>query len=262
MAFTLKHIWNLAVKKESIWTEWINTVRLKGGSIWDVVNDRKASWGWNNLLAMRDKIRPHVKYKVGNGKKIMAWYDTWIGDDSLSKFISHRDIYKCRFDNNARLADICGIENWSWPDEWVVKAPILNMAPTNVRLNKDIDDRAVWIDKKKREVYFLLEGFGRILDRIERRVAVWQPGKIMNCALYGKVRLKLFGLRMKNSKAVKEVADMWKIIWKGWAFLFAEYVVYLSEELRWLCILQMIVELVRSSLIGNRLLRSYGLDVC
>ncbi|GKG00166.1 hypothetical protein Tco_0301856, partial [Tanacetum coccineum] len=63
---------------------------------------------------------------------------------------------------------IYGIENWSWPDEWVVKAPILNMV-TNIRLNKDIEDRAVWIDKKKREVHFLLEEFGRILEKIERR---------------------------------------------------------------------------------------------
>ncbi|GJV47999.1 hypothetical protein Tco_1438211 [Tanacetum coccineum] len=162
-------------------------------------------------LAMRDKIRSHVKYKVGNGKKIMAWYDTWIGDDPLSKFISHRDIYKCRFDNNVRLADIYGIENWSWHDD-----PILNMV-TNIRLNKDIEDRAVWIDKKKREVHFLLEEFGRILEKIERRNRRLfknerQSWDVIAKEIIETVRLKLFGLRVKNFKAVKEVADMWKII--------------------------------------------------
>ncbi|GJR73882.1 RNA-directed DNA polymerase, eukaryota, reverse transcriptase zinc-binding domain protein [Tanacetum coccineum] len=47
---------------------------------------------------MRNKIRPYMKYIMGNGKDISTWHDMWIGNDSLSKFISHRNLIENKMD--------------------------------------------------------------------------------------------------------------------------------------------------------------------
>lgn len=40
----LKHIWNIAGKKESLWEKWVNTVRLKEKSIWEAEYEKSDSW--------------------------------------------------------------------------------------------------------------------------------------------------------------------------------------------------------------------------
>ena len=46
----IKHIWNLATKKDSLWVKWMNSVKLKGKSIWNVDRNYSDSWMWSNLL--------------------------------------------------------------------------------------------------------------------------------------------------------------------------------------------------------------------
>ncbi|GKE92875.1 hypothetical protein Tco_1573970, partial [Tanacetum coccineum] len=41
----VKYLWNVAIKKESLWVKWINVVKLKQRSVWDVDVDPKDSWG-------------------------------------------------------------------------------------------------------------------------------------------------------------------------------------------------------------------------
>ncbi|GJS87046.1 RNA-directed DNA polymerase, eukaryota, reverse transcriptase zinc-binding domain protein [Tanacetum coccineum] len=46
----VKHLWNVAAKKESLWVKWINVVKLKQRSVWDIDIDSKDSWGWKCIL--------------------------------------------------------------------------------------------------------------------------------------------------------------------------------------------------------------------
>ena len=62
-----KHLWNVASNKESLWVKWINVIRLKGKSIWEVKSVADASCGWKQMLSLRSKIRDHVFKKIGNG---------------------------------------------------------------------------------------------------------------------------------------------------------------------------------------------------
>ncbi|GKA82392.1 RNA-directed DNA polymerase, eukaryota, reverse transcriptase zinc-binding domain protein [Tanacetum coccineum] len=39
----VKHLWNIASRKESLWVKWINVVKLKNISVWDVMVDNKDS---------------------------------------------------------------------------------------------------------------------------------------------------------------------------------------------------------------------------
>ncbi|GJV53911.1 hypothetical protein Tco_1449652 [Tanacetum coccineum] len=55
-------------KKDTLWVKWVSMVKLKGRNIWDNPVDKKDSWGWKNLMVIRDKFRPHVMYQLGNGE--------------------------------------------------------------------------------------------------------------------------------------------------------------------------------------------------
>ncbi|PWA81627.1 RNA-binding (RRM/RBD/RNP motifs) family protein [Artemisia annua] len=64
------------------------------------------SWGWNFMLSLRDKIKLHVLYKIGNGRNISVWHDKWCAQDPLDVFISKRMIYEARFQDNSTVADM------------------------------------------------------------------------------------------------------------------------------------------------------------
>ncbi|GJY90847.1 RNA-directed DNA polymerase, eukaryota, reverse transcriptase zinc-binding domain protein [Tanacetum coccineum] len=93
-----KHLWNIACNKESLWVKWINVVRLKGTSIWEVKANRNTSCGWKHILSLRSKMRPHVKYEIGNGETALLWHDRCNG-------------------------------KWKWPMSWTRHYPQLNSIP-------------------------------------------------------------------------------------------------------------------------------------
>ena len=64
---------------------------------------------------------------AGNGQKIMVWHDIWLGDEPLSKYISHRIVYEGRFKNDAAVADLYDDGKWRWPEDWFDKFPILKL---------------------------------------------------------------------------------------------------------------------------------------
>ncbi|GKE73265.1 hypothetical protein Tco_1535306 [Tanacetum coccineum] len=121
----VKHLWNVAAKKDTLWVKWINVEKLKGRSIWDVQSDSNSSMGWKNILSLRDKVRKHIWWKLGNGKTVYAWHDKWCSVGPLSDFISTREIYDARLSNNCAVADIVQDGSWVWPNEWLDKFPRL-----------------------------------------------------------------------------------------------------------------------------------------
>ncbi|XP_071715051.1 uncharacterized protein [Rutidosis leptorrhynchoides] len=84
----IKQLWKLIEKKESLWYNWVNLVKLKGKSIWEIEDKQSDSWGWKQLLLLRDKVRNHVaedidgsvKWITNKGNKVpyktsQAWVD-------------------------------------------------------------------------------------------------------------------------------------------------------------------------------------------
>ncbi|XP_071695705.1 uncharacterized protein [Rutidosis leptorrhynchoides] len=91
---TLKNQGGLGLKpmqewnNESLWYNWVNLVKLKGKSIWEIEDKQSDSWGWKQLLLLRDKVRNHVaedidgsvKWITNKGNKVpyktsQAWVD-------------------------------------------------------------------------------------------------------------------------------------------------------------------------------------------
>ena len=52
--FSLMYRLGTSNSKQSLWVKWINEVRLKGQSIWEVGVDYNASRGWEQMLALKE----------------------------------------------------------------------------------------------------------------------------------------------------------------------------------------------------------------
>ena len=79
-----KQFWNVLTDKESIWVKWVKTRWLKDDSVWVVKPNQDTSWCWRQILALRDKIKSFVRYKIGKGD---CWEHTFNIYSSLGHYI-------------------------------------------------------------------------------------------------------------------------------------------------------------------------------
>ena len=113
----ITQVWKIIDNKESLWVKWVNTVKLKGNSLWDIEYQMSDSWGWKQMLLIRDKIRPYVKYFIGNGKDVSMWFDNWSSLGPLHRIIHNRAMYEARMDRKDKVVDLisngsgCGLVN-------------------------------------------------------------------------------------------------------------------------------------------------------
>ncbi|GKC24530.1 RNA-directed DNA polymerase, eukaryota, reverse transcriptase zinc-binding domain protein [Tanacetum coccineum] len=91
-AMIVKHLWNVITDKDSLWVKWINTVKLKGRSVW----------------AVSEEIN-----------------DSWAG--ILQSFITHRDLYNVRWNDSMVVKDIMDNDVCMWLEGWIAKYPSLVM---------------------------------------------------------------------------------------------------------------------------------------
>ncbi|GKG03576.1 hypothetical protein Tco_0311212, partial [Tanacetum coccineum] len=96
------------------------------------------------MLKLRDKVKDHVIFQVGNGKVISAWYDKWCKLAPLTRVILNKAIFDARMSGKDCLADIICEGKWAWPDEWEVKFPEVKSI-TVLTLN-DNKDGVKWVD--------------------------------------------------------------------------------------------------------------------
>nr|GEW37747.1 hypothetical protein [Tanacetum cinerariifolium] len=92
-------------------------VKLKGKSIWEADIESNDSHGWKELMRIRAKIKPYVRFRFGDGKSISVWHDKWCDQGLLDKIINNKDIYHVRMSNETCLADAIEDGRWKWVDE-------------------------------------------------------------------------------------------------------------------------------------------------
>ncbi|GJV19454.1 RNA-directed DNA polymerase, eukaryota, reverse transcriptase zinc-binding domain protein [Tanacetum coccineum] len=143
----------LLVRKESLWVKWINVVKLKQRSVWDVDIDSKDSWGWKCLLNLRSWVGNHMRYKIGDDKSINVWYDKWNSDISLSSLISKKKVFYVGFKDQDKIHDVMDDNGWKWPQNWLDKYPWIASIRTPSLVNQP--DQAIWVDNNGNERRFL-----------------------------------------------------------------------------------------------------------
>ncbi|KAK4397997.1 hypothetical protein Sango_1275200 [Sesamum angolense] len=113
----------MSQKADSIWVTWIQQNRLEQQTIWSF-HGAYGSWGWKQLLKIRNKFLTSVEIKVGDGDSFRLWSDPWhpdgplvhkvsrgpkiIGlpvDSCLNSFI-HQGLWNCPSSRNMDIRDI------------------------------------------------------------------------------------------------------------------------------------------------------------
>ncbi|GJW86813.1 RNA-directed DNA polymerase, eukaryota, reverse transcriptase zinc-binding domain protein [Tanacetum coccineum] len=115
----VSQLWKLIERKESLWVKWVNTIKLKNLSIWEV----------DHSLGMI------------NGAKWVPWT------------VSNRDLYDARLALDAKVADIIINNKWNWPEGWVEDFPELNQIPNPV-IDANATDKVCWVNSDNKEVDF------------------------------------------------------------------------------------------------------------
>ncbi|GJV19062.1 hypothetical protein Tco_1368082 [Tanacetum coccineum] len=142
-ALMVSHVWKLLSLKESLWVKWIHVYKLRNRSFWEVPYRGKMSWGWRKLLQLRPLIRDFIWSCIGDGSKTSMWFDKWCAASPLYNIISSRDIARAGFSRASKVRECIHDGVWSWPNEWLVKYPILNSIPAPI-LNDDKSDYLEW----------------------------------------------------------------------------------------------------------------------
>lgn len=148
----VKHLWNVASKKESLWVKWINVVKLKNRSVWDIDVDTKDSWSWKCILNLRELVGNHMRYKIGEGKSINVWHDKWNSGTALSSIISKKEIFYVGFQDSSCISAIIYEHGWKWPQSWLEKYDCLNNIDVPVLSNQP--NVLIWVDNNGKEMRF------------------------------------------------------------------------------------------------------------
>ncbi|GJU46389.1 reverse transcriptase zinc-binding domain-containing protein [Tanacetum coccineum] len=104
------------------------------------------------MLIIRDMIKPFVKYKFRNGKKVSMWFDNWSRLGPLEDIIPRRTRNEARMKDNDCVADLIHNGDWLWPNEWLINFPILNQL--HVPNISHQEDSVMWIEDNTKEVEY------------------------------------------------------------------------------------------------------------
>ncbi|GKA75895.1 RNA-directed DNA polymerase, eukaryota, reverse transcriptase zinc-binding domain protein [Tanacetum coccineum] len=184
----VKHLWNIANKKDTLWVKWVSTVKLKGVSIWVVQKEECDSWGWKNLLTIRDLIINHVLYRIGNGEDTFMWYDNWSGLGPLINNISHRIMYNARLQKESNVADMIADGSWINGSEWVNSVGLSTIHVPMIKQGEK--DKIMWLDNSGNPTKFTM---CKVYDDLrchfqerlltQDRIKMWGSYDMMVCGL-------------------------------------------------------------------------------
>nr|GEV05005.1 hypothetical protein [Tanacetum cinerariifolium] len=88
--------------------------------------------------------------KIGNGVKASVIYDNWSGAGILYSFITNRDLYNARRNEDIVVKDIVDDGVCQWPVKWIIKYPILSMHQ-RIKLYSSKEDYLVWKSRSDNE---------------------------------------------------------------------------------------------------------------
>ncbi|GJR64785.1 RNA-directed DNA polymerase, eukaryota, reverse transcriptase zinc-binding domain protein [Tanacetum coccineum] len=174
----IKQLWKIVKDKESSWVKWVNVVKLKGTSIWDIKISHGDRCGWKKLLDLRSNIKNHVFYSVGSGKNVSMWFDRWDIKGPLLDIIQRRVWYEKRYTDNEKVADMIKKGVWIWLAYWYNRFP--DLCNINVpHLFEGKSDKVLWLDNQNEKKEFSTRQAWNDLrenvDKVEWHHVVWFP---------------------------------------------------------------------------------------
>ncbi|GJV21626.1 hypothetical protein Tco_1370646 [Tanacetum coccineum] len=205
-ALMAKHLWNVIIDKDSIWVRWVKSTLLKGDSIWVVELKKINSWGWKQILTLRNKIRSFVHFKVRNGRKAFFWYDKWNERSPFCNLINYNTLLHDGQAMKMKIADLIVKDKWIWPRTWNRRfVEVLNIQVP--KLLDAVDDKAVWNNNKGKEKNFNVKEVWKGMKRrlkTQDRLSRWINVQDMCCPFCKQ------GLNLKITKDVINALEVWR----------------------------------------------------
>lgn len=136
-----KLLWKIVANENYLWVRWTKAAYLKGRSIWNARARDDHPWCWRKLLKLRDAVKNHVEYLVGDGRQLYLFFDNWLISGPISAEIGTN---VRRWGENLRVRDWWKPEGgWTIPNSFRRKYPNIAAEISNIQLS-DIPDRARW----------------------------------------------------------------------------------------------------------------------
>ena len=82
---------------------WCHTYILGTKCLWTYKVQPNASWTWLKIMKMREWVQPLIRYRVGNGRDIFIWHDSWHKEGLLVKKFGRRIIYDAVSTNESMI---------------------------------------------------------------------------------------------------------------------------------------------------------------
>ncbi|GJV08696.1 RNA-directed DNA polymerase, eukaryota, reverse transcriptase zinc-binding domain protein [Tanacetum coccineum] len=149
--------------------EWNEVLLIK--KLWNVVSNKS----WKEMLRLRDKIRKHVLWKIGDGNSVNAWYDNWDVRGPLCGIVTTREIYEARM--NVDTTVVAGLIAKE------MKISLMEGGVFHMAGKKQHDFQR----GKKRDVKTMVQLIKEV------------------------IRLKIAGFAVKDSRTVQEVEEKWNV---------------------------------------------------
>ncbi|XP_021986327.1 uncharacterized protein LOC110882671 [Helianthus annuus] len=122
----------------------------KGKSFWQLRSTGNSASSWRYILKIRDRVRPFIVSKIGNGHTTSAWFDRWAQIGPLCHIVSARRLHNAGFNLDSKVSDIVNDGDWGWPRAWMDLFPVLLTIQPPV-LNPHKSDSLIWRDVKGNE---------------------------------------------------------------------------------------------------------------
>ncbi|GJV89008.1 RNA-directed DNA polymerase, eukaryota, reverse transcriptase zinc-binding domain protein [Tanacetum coccineum] len=179
----------------------------------EVNANANSSDGWKEMLRLRDKIRKHVLWKIGDGKDINTWYDNWNIHGPLYADITSREIYDAGLSIETTITDLIVVCRDNCPEGWLDEFPVLHQYGF-LRILNNRKDTIVWVNKEGNNKLFSIKNIWKDMEvddgkvdwynviwfnkNIPRhafvlwmalqgrlsthdRIAAWKPNDVMQC---------------------------------------------------------------------------------
>ncbi|GJU27660.1 MAK10-like protein [Tanacetum coccineum] len=177
----------------------------------DVNLASNVSWGWRKLLQIRHRVRPHIWYKLGDGKQASVWFDKWEEYCPIMQHLSYRTITSAGFNFQEKVKDVILNGKWKWPSSWVVSFPVLSTIKVPL-LNEEHEDCLFWRRNDGSLITFSTRDAWNSIREHGTDVA-WRERnhKLLVNNIVDVIRLKLASLRFKKKASVDKMRSTWKI---------------------------------------------------
>ena len=133
--------------------------------------NQDTSWSWRQVIALRDKVRNFVLYKIGNGNKCFFWFDKWHERGPLCRLINYTSLMHNKVDMQIKVSDLVSNGNWVWPSSWNDRFGVICDIQVP-KLVENLDDKVSWINKKGKEKEFFVKEVWKVM-KVSLPKVIW-----------------------------------------------------------------------------------------